>query len=72
MKHEIKSEAHWHELRAKHVGGSEVAALFGRSPYSTPWQMWMEKAGKLDRPFDERWTRAGKFFEADIRAMGAP
>lgn len=71
MKHTINNESHWHELRAKHIGGSEVAALFGRSPYTTPWQLWMEKAGKLDRPFDERWTRAGKFFEAGIAAWAA-
>jgi putative phage-type endonuclease len=71
MKIIIKNEAHWHELRAKNVGGSEVAALFGRSPYTTPWQMWMSKAGKLDRPFDETFTRAGKFFEAGIAAWAA-
>jgi putative phage-type endonuclease len=71
MKHTITNESHWHELRAKHIGGSEVAALFGRSPYSTPWQMWMQKAGKLERPFDETYTRAGKFFEAGIAAWAA-
>lgn len=71
MKITITNESHWHELRAKHIGGSEVAALFGRSPYTTPWQLWMEKAGKLERPFDERWTRAGKFFEAGIAAWAA-
>ncbi len=71
MKITIANEAHWHEIRAKNIGGSEVAALFGRSPYTTPWQLWMSKAGKLDRPFDETFTRAGKFFEAGIAAWAA-
>lgn len=71
MKITIESESHWHALRAKHIGGSEVAALFGRSPYQTPWQLHMVKAGKLDMPFDETHTRAGKFFEAGIAAWAA-
>lgn len=71
MKIRIENDDHWHELRAKHIGGSEVSALYGRSPYTTPWQLWMEKAGKLKRPFDERYTRAGKFFEAGIAAWAA-
>lgn len=71
MKHIVENESHWHELRAKNIGGSEVSALFGRSPYTTPWQLWMQKAGKLDRPFDETYTRAGKFFESGIAAWAA-
>lgn len=66
MKLRIRDKDHWHRLRAKNIGGSEVAALFGRSPYVTPWQLHMTKAGKLDIPFDETWTRAGKFFEAGV------
>jgi putative phage-type endonuclease len=71
MKIAIQNEPHWHELRAKHIGGSEVAALFGRSPYVTPWQLHMTKAGKLDMPFDDTHTRAGKFFEQGIAAWAA-
>lgn len=71
MKIPIKDDSHWHDLRAKHIGGSEVAALFGRSPYQTPWQLHMTKAGKLDMPFDETFTRAGKYFEAGIAEWAA-
>lgn len=43
----VNSEAHWHEIRAKHVGASEAAALFGVSPWETVWQLHMRKRGKL-------------------------
>jgi putative phage-type endonuclease len=62
----IRDEAHWHSLRSHHIGGSEVAALFGRSPYTTPWQLWQTKAGRLNMPFNDKFTRAGKFFEDGI------
>jgi putative phage-type endonuclease len=71
MKLTIENTEHWHVIRSKNIGGSEVSALFGRSPYTTKWQLWMDKSGKLQRPFDEKYTRAGKFFEAGIAAWAA-
>jgi putative phage-type endonuclease len=44
----IKDEAHWHELRAQHVGGSEVAALFGCCPYLTLFEIWHFKSGTIE------------------------
>lgn len=46
----IRDEAHWHELRSQHIGGSEVAALFGLSPWKTQYELWHEKAGNIDAP----------------------
>jgi predicted phage-related endonuclease len=43
----VNDEAHWHELRRRHVGGSEVAALFGEHAQLTAWELWQIKAGKL-------------------------
>lgn len=40
----------WHELRAAHVGGSEVAALFDESPYLSRYRLWLYKSKKLDAP----------------------
>lgn len=71
MKITITDESHWHELRAKNIGGSEVAALFGRSTYQTPWQLWQTKAGNLDMPFDDTFTRAGQYFESAIAQWAA-
>lgn len=69
----IRDEAHWHELRAKHIGGSDVAALFDLSPYATRWQLWMEKAGKIapEDLSDNKAVQAGKFLEAGIANWAA-
>ena len=69
----VRDEAHWHTLRAMHLGGSDVAALFGLSPYTSKWQLWMEKAGKL-APEDlsgNMAVQAGKFLEAGIANWAA-
>ena len=69
----VRDEAHWHELRAKHIGGSDIAALFGLSSFSTPWQLWQEKAGRLP-PEDlsnNKAVQAGKFLEQGIAQWAA-
>ena len=69
----VRDEAHWHELRAKHIGGSDVAGLFGLSPFTTRWQLWMEKSGKLSPEdlSDNKAIQAGKFLEAGIANWAA-
>jgi len=69
----IKDEAHWHVLRGKNVGGSDVAAMFGMSSFKSKWQLWMEKAGKLaaEDLSDNSNIQAGKFLEAGIAAWAA-
>lgn len=60
----IRDDAHWHELRGRTVGGSEVAALFGLSPFTTAYTLWHEKAGKVPREeFDNQKTNWGKLIE---------
>lgn len=46
------SESEWHAIRAKHVGGSEIAALFGvEQPYQlSHFALWQVKAGKIFAP----------------------
>ena len=50
-------DAEWHEQRAKGIGGSDVAAIMGLSPWRTPAQVWLEKTGRVqpedigDRPY---------------------
>ncbi len=58
----------WRDLRAKNVGGSEISALFGESPYLTKFKLWQIKAGVMppdDLDADER-IQAGNFLEAGI------
>lgn len=63
----IENDEHWHRLRAKHVGGSEVAALFDRSPYQTRFTLWHTKAGTVaPRDIANDRTEWGKRLEAGI------
>jgi putative phage-type endonuclease len=34
--------------RQKYIGGSDVAAILGISPWRTSWDVWAEKTGRLD------------------------
>lgn len=43
--------AEWLDWRRSGVGASEVAALVGASPWSTPFQVWLSKTAGVD--FDE-------------------
>lgn len=49
----IESPEHWQQLRAKHVGGSEIASLFGESSYLTHFELWVMKSGKVATPFPD-------------------
>ena len=40
----------WHAARARVVGASEVAALFGVSPHTSHWSLWQIKAGRVAAP----------------------
>ena len=69
----VRDQKHWHELRSQHIGGSDIAALFGLSPYSSRWQLWMEKSGKLP-PEDisgNKAVQAGTFLESGIANWAA-
>lgn len=37
-------------FRARHVGGSEVSALFGCNPWLTHFELWHRKAGSISTP----------------------
>lgn len=41
-----KSDAEWLEQRKQGIGGSEVGAVMGLSPWKTPLQVWLEKTGR--------------------------
>lgn len=57
--------------RAAGIGASEVAALAGLSPWSTPVEVWLEKVG-LGRPRDETpQMQTGRDLELAILKLGA-
>lgn len=36
----------WVSLRQNYLGGSEISAALGKSPYQTPFQLWLLKTGR--------------------------
>lgn len=38
----------WLGVRSRGIGGSDVAALMGLSPYRTPYETWAEKSGLVE------------------------
>lgn len=68
----------WHALRARHVGGSEISALFDLAPEDTPgyarsrYAMWHIKAGNAPPPpVDIKRTGWGLRLEAIIAEAAA-
>lgn len=42
-----QNEDEWHAIRRRHVGASEVAALFGEHPYISMYELYHRKRGDL-------------------------
>lgn len=36
----------WHAVRAAGIGGSDIAAICGLNPYTSPLEIWLRKAGR--------------------------
>lgn len=70
----VASEADWHAIRAKHVGSSEVAALFHVQPeYAlSMFALWQVKAGRAAAPeVNSKRPKWGKRLEAVIAEAAA-
>lgn len=69
----VEDEEHWRELRRRSVGSSEVAALFGVSPWVTHFMLWHEKAGTVPVQRDDTDERmeVGRVLEPAIAKLVA-
>lgn len=38
----------WHNTRTTGIGGSEIAAVVGLSPYDSPYSLWLKKKGLIE------------------------
>lgn len=47
----VKDQNHWHALRSKGIGGSDAGIVMNVSNYKTPYQLWEEKTGKVEKIF---------------------
>ena len=67
---QIKDEAHWHQLRSKHIGASEVSGLANLSPYCTAYSLYHVKNGTAPEPgIDEDATEVGRIMEPAIAEL---
>jgi putative phage-type endonuclease len=46
---ETTDAAAWHEWRARGLGGSDIAAVLGVSPWASRYSVWAEKVGLVQR-----------------------
>lgn len=49
----MNAREEWLAARKLGIGGSDIAALIGMSPYKTPLQLWMDKTGRAEEQFDD-------------------
>jgi putative phage-type endonuclease len=63
------SSQEWHEAR-KGIGGSDIGALMGKSPWKSPFQLWAEKTGQLSDDIEPSMPmKLGTAFEPAIRQL---
>ena len=53
----------WLEERKKSLGGSDMGAILGLNPYSSPYAVWADKTGKLPPAEDNEAMRQGRDLE---------
>lgn len=41
-----QNTSEWHTWRSQGIGASEIAALYGKHPYLTEYQLWLQKTGQ--------------------------
>lgn len=62
-----KNHEEWLKAREGGVGSSEVAAILGVSPYTTPYQLWLAKTGQVPHKEEENFLmKAGHYLEDAI------
>jgi len=60
------SDNEWLEWRRHGIGGSDVAAVMGVSPWASPWSVWANKCGLTGDIASSEVMEAGKFLELAI------
>ena len=54
------------EARRAHLGSSDMAAILGCDPYRSPYDVWLDKTGKLQRDLTNEAMIAGNRFEGGV------
>ncbi|CAB4121674.1 Putative phage-type endonuclease [uncultured Caudovirales phage] len=66
MSYVAQGTPEWHELRKRHIGASDSAAILGISPWKTRFQLWQEKLGLYQTKENDA-MRRGKELEQEAR-----
>lgn len=59
----MNAREEWLTARKAGLGGSDIGAILGLSPYRTPVDVWMEKTGRSDGNADSLQMRFGTYAE---------
>jgi putative phage-type endonuclease len=46
------SREEWLDLRSVGIGGSDVASIYGESPWTSAYSLWAQKSGRVEREAD--------------------
>jgi predicted phage-related endonuclease len=61
----------WHKQRAHAIGGSDIAPILNKSPWTSAVYLWAQKSGKLIPPEGTMAMKLGNYFEpAIVRLFG--
>jgi putative phage-type endonuclease len=61
-----QSRDEWLEIRKAGIGGSEVAAILGLSPWSSPVDVWLDKTGRSEPKPENDAMRWGNLLEGIV------
>lgn len=64
----IENSQHWHDLRSRHIGASEIAGLMGCSPWHTPNQLFLDKRDMVHHPISGQLADFGRTMEPIVAA----
>lgn len=66
-----EDNAGWLEQRKRGIGGSDVAAIMGLSPWKSPLEVWLEKTNRASAPdlSDKEAVAMGTELEGDVLEM---
>lgn len=67
----VDTASEWLKARSKGIGGSEITAVMGLDPYSTPYALWERKTGRAGQSGENKFTVAGNYLEDAVARMFA-
>ena len=63
----ITGSEEWHEWRKQGIGGSDAPVICGKSPFSTPYDLWRIKVGLDGPPVANAAMNRGNVYEGFVR-----